>query len=536
MKAYDAVAATIREVGVDTVFGLMGDANMLYLSSFMRDGGHYIPVVHEGSAVSMADGYARIGQRVGVASVTHGPGLTNTLTALVEACRMHSPVVLITGGTPPVQHHIQEFDIQGMARLAGAHYYEVRRAEELTHDISYATSLAATTRMPVVLNIPLGLMEAEVERQAGRPAVVARAAGPDIADGAVKRAIDLIGRSERPLIVAGRGAVLSHAREELLALARQINAPVATSALAKDFFRGHEFNLGIMGGAANSLALEAAENTDCVIAFGAGLNQFTNHHGILSGKILIQFDTDPARIGKHTIPDVGVVADVKASARMLVEQLPRRDERGLCTDVLRDRVAEWSAAGEFLDPQSTSTQDMRVATQLIEAVLPDDKVVITDGGRMIFAPWEFLSVRAGADFNHSTGFGAVGLALATAVGAAVVDPNRVTVAAVGDGGGIMGMLEVSTAVREQLPLVVLVLNDSAYGMECYKLDRSGVDPKYALLAWPEFADLATAMGATGVTVRSEADVAAVAEHIENRRFPLVIDVKVDTDIPIQVLS
>lgn len=536
MKVHTAVASVLRDAGVDTVFGLMGDANMRFLVDFVdSEGGRFVSAVDEGGAVSMADGYSRVGGRVGVASVTHGPGMANTVTALTEAVRARSTVVVLTGDTAARPDHLQRFDLRAAAGLAGADYHRVLRAEDAAGDVRAALRQVLASRTPLVLDVPVDLHGSEVEKpRAVRCGWEGQAFGPD--EDALDQALGIIATARRPVVLAGRGAALAQARQQLLELAELVGAPLATTLLGKDFFRGHPFNLGVAGSLGSEVATRTILAADCVIAFGAGLNRYTTAEGsLLADKAVVQVDVDPARLGPPELVDAGVLGDAGATARSMVEKLRSAGHtagsfRG---DALAAELAAYDPSGEFVDQSDEATLDLRTALVRLDELLPADRTVVTDTGRFVYAPWRYLHVPEPAAFVHTLNFASIGLGIATAVGAAAAAPERLTVAVVGDGGGMMGMVELVTAVRSGLPVLVVVCNDGAYGMEHRMLEAAGVDPGHSLLWWPDFSAVAKALGADGVTVRGVDGLEAAVKSLERPLLaPFVIDIKANPAVDV----
>jgi thiamine pyrophosphate-dependent acetolactate synthase large subunit-like protein len=176
--------------------------------------------------------------------------------------------------------------------------------------------------------------------------------------------------------------------------------------------------------------------------------------------------------------------------------------------------------------------DLRTVMVRIDEMLPPERSVVTDAGRFLLGPWRYLHVADPQCFVHTTNFASIGLGMGTAIGASVARPGQVTVAVTGDGGFMMHMAEFSTAVRYQLPLVVVVLNDSAYGAEYTGLKHYGFDPGLSFIDWPDFAPVAQALGGRGMTVRTLSDLDALAGLIEDRGGPILVDVKVDPAVDI----
>ncbi|RZL68782.1 MAG: thiamine pyrophosphate-binding protein [Rhodococcus sp. (in: high G+C Gram-positive bacteria)] len=304
MKVHAAVASALRDNGVDTLFGLLGDANMRYITDFIEiEGGRYIGGVDERGVVMMAQGYARVGNRLGVASITHGPAVTNALTSLTEAARSRTPIVVLTGDTPAVRGYIQHIDLPALVAPTGALYQRMHNPSEVFDSIAIATRTAMVARRPVLLDLPIDMLAADIEP--GRSRV--RSTPPHTTapgEDALDHALGVIASARRPVVLAGRGAVLAEARKELLLLADALGGPVATTLLARDFFRGEPFDLGVIGTVAQLPAAEILAESDCVIAFGASLNRYTAAEGsAFDSKSVVHVDTDPAAFDAFTAVD-----------------------------------------------------------------------------------------------------------------------------------------------------------------------------------------------------------------------------------------
>lgn len=538
MQVHARVSAGLRELGVEVIFGLLGEGNMHPVIGFAAGGGRFVPTVTEGAAVSMADGYARVGRRLGVASVTHGPGATNALTALTEAVRSRTPLLVLTGDTPPRRDHLQRFDLRGLAALAGAEYVRVGQAERVTADLEDAARCALARSCPVVLDVPVPLQRVDVpEAPPLLPIAPPRPGAPD--EGALDRALGVLASARRPVVLAGRGAW--DARAEVLELAAALGAPVGTTLLARGLFAGEPLDLGVLGTLATDTAVRTVQGADCILVLGAGLNRYTTGDGsLLEDAAVVQVDRDPDRIGRAGAVAVGVVADVAAAASTMLAQLREADHRpasGHPAGLRAALVAE--AQRPVTAVNGADTLDPRTVMRWVDQVAPADRVVVTDTGRFVYAPWQLLRVARPWDFAHTCNFASIGLGLATAVGAAVAT-GRPTVAVVGDGGAMMNLLELSTAVRLRLPLLVVVCNDGAYGMEYRHLRAEGADPSPARCEWPDMAAVAASVGARSATVRTRADLDAVAGPVAGLgasgkgERPLLLDVRCDPDVDVFV--
>ncbi|MBB5157343.1 thiamine pyrophosphate-binding protein [Saccharopolyspora phatthalungensis] len=530
MKVYEQLASLLQAHGVDTVFGLMGDANMYLTSAFELDGGRFVRAVHEAGALSMADVYARMTGRPGVATVTHGPGFTNTLTALVEAARFPAPILLITGDPPAEATHLQRLDIGAVCASLGVAHERIHRPDTVVRDFARALRRLRGSGAPVVLNVPLPISVAESasEGQVAEPVWPTQIA--PVTGGALDQALGLVAASSRPIVLAGRGVVAAAAEAELVALADLLGAPLFTTGLARGLFRDHPRHLGIMGSLSHEGASQILNDSDCVLAFGAALNKYTTLGGeLFQDKRLLQVDVDPSKLGWLVQPDESIVGDARAVAATMTAELRAGGFSG--SDSWRARSVEaaamirtWTPADQRSGPR---TVDIRVVSQRLNQALPVDCTIVSDVGRFVAGVWPYLDRCRPGRFTAMTGFGSIGLGVAAGIGAAVAGVSELTVALVGDGGFMMHASELATAARERLPLLVLVFNDGAYGAEYHKLTALGFDPRHAYNDWPDLSAVASAAGAEAHLVTQLEDVDVLAKRVASLEAPLVVDIRLD---------
>lgn len=532
ITAFQSLAQSIADHGVDTVFGLMGDANLFMVDHFVRGcGGRFVPAAHEGSSVLMALAYAHVTGKVGIATVTHGPALTNCATALTEGVRGHLPIVLIAGDTPVANpRHLQSIDQREVVKATGAGFVQVRTPETVSADLARAFYNARVERRPVVLNVPADFMWQEVVHETRVLNVFdnpGAAAEGDILD----QAIGMIASARRPLILAGGGAI--HARDQIIALADRLEAPLATTLKAKGLFNDHPYNMDIFGTLSTPAAYDLIAKSDCVICFGTALHDFTTDRGkLMKKKRIIQVDIEPRAIGGGVHPDAALVADAGLTAETIVHWLneaeipPSGFTRELDIETLTAHPIGSTKSGEgFVNYVQ--------ALERLEDALPKDRVLVTDGGRFMTEVWCRVSVPDPTSFVVTANFGAIGQGLQEAIGAGVGCPDRPVVLFTGDGGFMMGGInEFNTAVRLGLNLIIIVANDSAYGAEHIQfLDRK-MDPGLSLFDWPSFAGIARALGGHGIEVRSNEDLEAALQAIGTNDRPLLIELCLDPhDVP-----
>jgi thiamine pyrophosphate-dependent acetolactate synthase large subunit-like protein len=518
--------------GVEHMFGVVGDGNVFMTNSFASEfGGSYVAATHEANAVSMAIGYARVTKRLGVCTVTHGPGLTNTLTPLVEAARSHTPLIVIAGEVATRdRQNLQRITQRDVATAAGAGYVRTASAETVSDDLVSAMRQALVGRMPVVFGMDADIQWSDVDVE---PALIGPVdfgiAAPD--PRALDEALGIIASSLRPLIVAGDGATDPASREALLVLSERIGAPLATTLKGKDLFAGTGRDIGIFGTLSDDDALDTIGRADCSIAFGASLNRWTTSAGqLLRGKRVIQCDIDPTRIGVSTEVSVGIVGGAAATASTMVEWLDAAEiEPSDAPSPRVDQPHQYPHEG----PNPESPVELGALLRMLDQALGKDRVLVTDLGRAVFAAVRSVSVEHPTSFVWTAAFGSIGLGMSAAIGAAVGAPGRTVLHVTGDGGFMMGGLaEFTTAVRERLPLVVIVANDSSYGAEYVQLRDRGMDASISMSTWPDLSEVATAMGGHGLSVKRHADLFAVESAIERGDFPLLVDVILDaSEVP-----
>jgi thiamine pyrophosphate-dependent acetolactate synthase large subunit-like protein len=536
MQVSEAIGGALADRGVDVFFGLVGSGNFTVTNALHAAGAVYYSARHEGGAVMMAYGYARTCGKIGVVSVHQGPGFTNTLTSLTEAAKSRTPLLVLAADTPAEALWSNfKIDQAALATTAGAIAERVRGTKTAAEDVVRSLRRTQVERRPVVLNIPINVVEAFCADNS-----LAIPDGPVLeppvpSDRSAAEVADLLASSDRPVIVAGRGAALAGAREALEALGDQVGALLATSAVGHGLFAGHPYCVGIAGGFSSSLAVQLLSEADVVLAFGASLNHWTVRHGRLfspSAKI-VQVDLDEEAIGALHRVDVGVVGDAAQAAWAIVGELDQRDVRRegfrskvpaseIATRRWRDEPYEDRGTAEYIDP--------RTLTIALDELLPMERTVATDSGHFLGYPSMYLAVPDQQGFVFPQAFQSVGLGLASGVGAAVARPDRLCVAAIGDGGALMALGELETAVRYSLPMVVVIYNDAAYGAEVHHFGPMGHPVDLTRFPDTDFAALARAAGAEGITVRGSGDLPPLKGWLERRDGPLVIDAKVNPDV------
>ncbi|MBB5077323.1 thiamine pyrophosphate-binding protein [Nonomuraea endophytica] len=577
MIVAEAVGRLLAAAGVDTAFGVVGSGNFHLTNALVRHGARFVAARHEGGAATMADAYTRMSGRVAVLTVHQGPGLTNAMTGIAEAAKSRTPLLVLAADvTEP--HSNFHLDQAALARAVGAVPMRLTCAQDalealrvarddrrtvvlsLPLDIqstpapdwttlttqSHTTTLSSSPHTPSQgLDTPPPLPEGPSTPEARTPvaglgAVSPGAAGSEAIGGGsgtgedlpgvhgadhgageggpgVGELVRLLGEARRPVFVAGRGA--RHARRELEDLADLTGALLATSAVARGLFRGSPWDLDVSGGFSTPLTAELISGADLVVAWGCALNMWTTRHGslITPGTRVAQVDLEHPVAARHVQVDLPVTGEVARVAAAVRELLPAHPPAGYRSPGLARRIAaegRWRAV-PYQDETGEGRIDPRTLTIALDDILPAERVIAPDSGNFMGYPSMWMDVPDERGFCFTQAFQSIGLGLATAIGAALALPDRMPVAALGDGGALMGVSELETVARLGLPMVIVVYDDEAYGAEVHHFTGRPHDT----VTFPptDLAAMARALGMAAVTVTEPADLRAVSDWLDGPR-------------------
>lgn len=526
MLVCEIVAKYIADSAIDVQFGVVGEGNLAVVTALHELGVRYVPARREDAAVGMADGWARRRPgRVGFASVTSGPGLTNTVTSLVEAARRHSSIVVLVSLTPPsALHHPQRLDAQAMVATTGAGWVELRSRQHLARDVHSAFRGAAVERRPYVLALPQDLLYLEVDdllltgelpEAVPEPLASIGRAHPD--PDRIDAAADEIARAMRPLVVAGRGVFDADAEQQVTELAERLGAPLTTTLLGRGMFRDHPQHVGIFGGFSTEHGSEIIPGADLVIALGCSLNPWTTMQGeLLDGARLVHCDHDPRSIGCWNRPDVAIVGDARVTATALLDAVGARREPWA--------RPETSSAGA--DPATAAPLATVDVARSLATTLPPDVTLAFDSGHAMGDLIPRIPVSGPERFIYGLHAGAIGLGIGLGIGAAVAAAPEWTVLITGDGALTMSAQELDTVRRLALPLVIVVVDDGAYGAEIHYSATRGIPDTHAYTDNPDFVTLAEGFGIPGRRVERLGDLASIGELIGGPPGPVLVHVPV----------
>ena len=529
-----AVGGALARAGVRTVFGVVGSGNFHVTNALTAAGARFVAARHEGGAAVMADAYARVSGELGVLSVHQGPGLTNALTGITEAAKSRTPLlVLAPAATSPRSNFY--LDDAALATAVGAVPVRLGSAATAAADLARACRTAIAERRTVLLSMPLDVQAApspDFELPAVPPAALPR---PD--PRAVAALADALIAARRPVFIAGRGA--RKAGKEITHLSERTGALLATSAVSRGLFRAGAFTLDVSGGFATPVAADLIAGADLLVGWGCALNMWTLRHGTLvgDGTTVVQVDLDAGALGAHQRIDLGVTGDTAATARAVLGELDRRGGepvQGYRSDAVAGRLARegrWRDV-PYKEVREDGRIDPRTLSIALDGMLPAQRTVAVDSGNFMGYPAVYLDVPDADGFVFTQAFQSIGLGLATAIGAAVARPDRLTVAALGDGGALMSIADLETAVRLGLGLLVVVYDDEAYGAEVHHFGPDGDPLDHVTFPPADIAGIGRGFGCAAATVRAPADLEAVAAWLAGPRDrPMVVDAKVTRGEP-----
>jgi thiamine pyrophosphate-dependent acetolactate synthase large subunit-like protein len=530
------LARDLAGYGARRCFALLGTANFKISHALAEAGVEIIAARHEGNAASMADAYAKATQELTLVSVHSGPGLTNALTGIAEAAKSRTPLLVLAGDVPAgaVKNNFH-FDQAAMARSVGAVAERIHTPATARDDTLRAVTRALRDRQTVVLSLPTDVQDAML---AGNlpPLALPAPPGPLYPDpDSVRRLAEAVRKAQRPVFIGGRGAVISGAEAAIAKLAERTGTLLATSVCGHGLFTADPWNLGICGGFASPAASELVSESDLIVGFGVSLTHWTTKRGklVAPGTTVAQVDIEGPKLGYHTPVDIAVLADARVTAEaVLTEFGAHKAAGGWRTKVIANRMREGDnphapyqdvSNGQFIDPRTLS--------KAVDALLPAERVVASDSGHFCGWPPRYLRVPNARASCLSHSFQSVGLGLASAIGLGIANPGALAVLGAGDGGFLMSLADLETAVRLKLRMCILIYNDASYAAEVHLFRRRGMSIDIVQFPDTDFAAIARGHGARAATVRSLGDLEPVQEWVaEGAPGVFVIDGKINPDL------
>jgi acetolactate synthase-1/2/3 large subunit len=533
---YQIAAEAFAAEGVETYFTLMGDANMHWSTALSAlPGVTAVHVRHEHAAVAMAMGYHGATGKIGIASVTCGPGFTQVMTALAGASHNNVPLVLFAGEPPQSANwYLQAIDQRALALPTGAHYIAIHSASRAQDGIREAFYVARTQQRPVVVAIPYDLQK-EIPPDPGPYRTsdsIVPVAGKPLPDAAQTAELArMLLAAERPILVAGRGVLQARCEELVEHLAERTGALLATTLRARGLFDGNPFGIGIAGGYARPVGRALAADADLVVMLGASITHYTVDGGRMFPKAVIA-QVDLAPLGYNNglrAGDMHLHGDVEATCRALIDAMAQRPAASSIrsAEVAR-RIREEPDDTRHFDVEP-GTLDPRAVIAALDQTVPADFITVEGAGHSSFWP---CVMRGRSAYRHIAlkAFGAIGNALCFAGGAAAAARDGRVLVIDGDGGAIMHIQEMETLRREGLKLLLVVMNDGGYGAEIHKMRKEGISESGANFGRPDFAAIARGFGLAGVTVNDLAELPRLMEQYLDSDLPTVWNMPISDQV------
>jgi acetolactate synthase-1/2/3 large subunit len=530
----------LKEEGVDTIFGFPGGAVIDIYDELDKTDIRHILVRHEQGAVHAADGYARAGNKVGVCLVTSGPGATNTVTGIASAYMDSIPMVILTGQVPTQligNDAFQEVDIVGITRPCTKHNYLVPSAEAFPRIIKEAFYLARSGRPgPVLVDIPKDVTKAVIDYQPIDD-VRLKSYNPTYEPNMkqLKKVVDLIKTSQRPVIFAGGGAILSGAAAELTEFARKVHIPVTTSLMGLGTFPGTDpLWLGMIGMHGTYRANMSTGACDLLISIGVRFDdRVTGKTDAFAAQAkIVHIDIDPTSIRKNIPVTIPIVGDCKISLQhlnQLIDQADLADIKPKRQEWLA-QIEEWKNTKPLAYKQADTLKPQFVVEKLYE-LTKGEAIITTEVGQNQMWAAQYYHFDQPNHFITSGGLGCMGFGLPAAIGAQTACPDKLVVDIAGDGSIQMNIQEMATAVQSGLPVKVVILNNAYLGM-VRQWQELFYGRRYACTGMdcaPDFVKLAEAYGAVGLRATKPEEVESVLKEGLSVPRPVIMDFKVDRE-------
>lgn len=519
----------LKEQGVDTVFGYPGGAviplyDALYDDNYFK----HIRTSHEQGAVHGADGYARSTGKVGVCIATSGPGATNTVTGIATAYMDSVPLVVITGqvSTPMLgKDSFQEVDITGITFSITKHNFLVRRVEQLSETIEKAFEIAREGRPgPVIVDIPkdVFLQEYEYVRE---EKIKFHYAKPSFNKEDLKMVVELINKSRKPVIYAGGGIKISHGRKELLDLAEKGDIPVVNTLMGLGSIPGnHELACGLVGMHGHKENNLAIANCDLLIAVGARFSDrvIGNPKKFASKAKIIHIDIDPSEVSKNVLTNIFLIGDLKNILGEIVDKIDKKDN-----SLWKSEIESYKASGN----REINSFHPKFILEALNRKMGDETIVATDVGQHQMWTAQYWSFQSEYKFITSGGLGTMGFGLGAAIGAKVANMSKPVLLVTGDGSFRMNMNELFTLVKYNIPIVIVLMNNSTLGMvrQWQRMFSGGRYSETDMDDSVDYVKLASAFGIESFRADSMESLNSILNSLEIGEKPIFIECRISKD-------
>ncbi len=524
---------SLIDQGVDTVFGYPGGAVLNIYDALYekKDQLRHVLSSHEQGAAHAADGYARSTGKTGVCIATSGPGATNLVTGIATAYMDSVALVAITGNVASDligRDSFQEVDIAGITMPITKHNFIVHDVKELASTVRLAFEIANSSRPgPVLIDIPKDITAAVCEYEK-LPKFEKRLL-PSVKESAMKQAIAAIRRAKRPLIYAGGGVIAANACEELLAYSKKTQTPICCSAMGLSSVPyDYELYLGMIGMHGTPVSNYASLNADLVIAIGARFSDRVagNRKKFANAAEIIHIDIDASEISKNVKSDIAIVGDAKEVLQALIQKVEEEHH-----SEWRQTLLDFRIKIGLPKPKEGNKVDPRDFIYTLHKLLGEDAIIVTDVGQHQMITAQYYQFSKPRSFISSCGLGTMGYGLGAAIGAKCAHPDRPVVLITGDGSFHMNMNEMAVAVSQNLPIIVLVFNNTVLGMvrQWQTLFYGKRYSETSIMRQTDFVKLAEAFGAKGFRIKERDEIEPIINAALASKRPCIIDCLIDPD-------
>ncbi|MHC4652138.1 MAG: acetolactate synthase large subunit [Planctomycetota bacterium] len=526
MKASELFVRCLENEGVEHVFGIPGEENVDVMDALLGSSIRFITTRHEQGAAFMADVYGRLTGRAGVCLATLGPGATNLVTGVADANMDRAPVVAIAGQAATTRMHKeshQHLDLVGLFAPISKYGSQIREPEVIPEVVRKAFKLAEAEKPGAsFIDFPENIAAMDVEGK--QPLLVQSALAPAPPPEKVEQAAALISEARFPIIMAGNGVIRAGATDELVRFAERLNIPVATTFMAKGAIpSSHPLALGAVGLQARDYVLCGFDRADVIMCVGYDMVEYHPHlwHQDKQRPI-IHIDASPAEVDEHYIVAAGVIGDIGKSLAAIAQQATPRDDHTVAG--LRRAIVDQLA--EHADDTAFPMKPQKIVWDLRQVLSPQDIVVSDVGAHKMWMARMYQAERPNTCII-SNGFASMGIGIPGAMAARLAFGDRAAVTVTGDAGFLMNSQEIETALRIGTPIVILVWNDSEYGLiKWHQLRRFG-RPSHVDFKNPDFVKYAESFGAKGYRVKAADELVPVLAQALADETVVVIDCPVD---------
>jgi len=528
MNAAKLFVECLENEGVEYIFGIPGEENLDIMDALLDSKITFVTCRHEQGAAFMADVYGRITGRAGVCMATLGPGATNLVTGVADANMDNAPVVAIAGQAATTRLHKeshQVVDLVNMFKPISKYATQILEPEIIPEIVRKAFKVAQAEKPGATfIDFPENIAEADMTPESPIPVIAPRLPLAD--QDRIEAAVTLINAAKNPLILAGNGVVRAHAPKSLEMFARHAQIPVVNTFMAKGIIPFFKSGLamgtaGLQKGDYENAGFEAA---DLVICIGFDMVEYHPHLWNPNRKIkILHIDTNPAEVDYSYVPEVELNGNIGKNLKALIEQLPKQIEKEIPFP-LRDAMV--SEMNRCKDSEAFPMLPQKIIWDLRTAMKKED-IAISDVGAHKMWMARLFRCDLPNTCIISNGFAAMGIAVPGAIGAKLAEPNKAVVAVTGDAGFLMNAPEIETAMRMNTPFVILIWNDSQYGLIEWKQQKRFGRSSHIDFNNPDFVTFAKAFGAHGVRIKQSNQLLAELEAALERNTVTVIDCPVD---------